>query len=87
MATNNAINSPLPTVVSKGGTGLTTATTAYGVVCAGTTATGAFQVLNSLGTSGYVLTSNGASALPSWQASGGGITQAKATAITLVFGR
>jgi len=52
--------------VTKGGTGLTTATTAYGVICAGTTATGAFQVLNSLGTAGQVLTSNGAGVLPSW---------------------
>jgi hypothetical protein len=58
--------------VSNGGTGLTTATTAYGVVCAGTTATGAFQVLNSLGSSTNVLTSNGASALPTWQAAPGG---------------
>ena len=30
-------------VVAGGGTGLTTLTTAYGVVCAGTTATGALQ--------------------------------------------
>jgi hypothetical protein len=58
--------------VSHGGTGLTTATTAYGVVCAGTTATGNFQVLNALGASGTVLTSNGPSALPSFQASSAG---------------
>jgi hypothetical protein len=57
--------------VGNGGTGLTTATTAYGVVCAGTTATGNFQVLNALGSSGQVLTSNGASALPTWQAVSG----------------
>jgi hypothetical protein len=58
--------------VAKGGTGLTTTTTPYGVTCAGTTATGALQVLNSLGTAGQVLTSNGDAALPSWQAGGGG---------------
>lgn len=58
--------------VADGGTGLSTMTTAYGVVCAGTTATGALQVLNSLGNAGEVLTSNGAGALPTWQAGGGG---------------
>lgn len=58
--------------VTGGGTGLATATTAYGVVCAGTTATGAFQVLNSLGTAGQVLTSNGAGLLPSFQSNPAG---------------
>lgn len=65
---SNGVTSQL--VVSNGGTGLSTATTAYGVVCAGTTATGNFQVLASLGSSGQVLTSNGPSALPSFQAAG-----------------
>ena len=46
--------------VAQGGTGQTTLTTAYGVLCAGTTATGSVQTLSSLGTSGQVLTSNGA---------------------------
>jgi hypothetical protein len=68
--TNTSLSGAL--TVSNGGTGLTTATTAYGVVCAGTTATGAFQVLNSLGSSTNVLTSNGAGALPTWQAAPGG---------------
>ena len=55
-------------VVSGGGTGVTTMTTAYAPVCAGTTATGALQVASTgLSTSGYVLTSNGSSALPSFQ--------------------
>lgn len=58
-------------VVAGGGTGITTAT-AYSVICAGTTATGAFQSLASLGLAGEVLTSNGAGALPTWQAGGGG---------------
>jgi len=53
--------------VPNGGTGLATATTAYGVVCGGTTATGNFQVLSSLGTSGQALVSNGPGALPSFQ--------------------
>lgn len=56
-----------PTVpVTRGGTGLAT-TTAYGLIAAGTTATGNFQQVSGTGTSGQVLTSNGASALPTWQ--------------------
>lgn len=51
--------------VPQGGTGLTTLTTAYGVVCAGTTATGSLQNAG-VGTSGQYLKSNGASALPSF---------------------
>lgn len=51
--------------VPYGGTGLTTLTTAYGVVCAGTTATGALQNAGT-GTSGQILQSNGAGFLPSW---------------------
>jgi len=54
-------------VVAGGGTGNTTFT-AYSVICAGTTATGAFQNVSGLGSSGNVLTSNGAGALPTWQA-------------------
>src|ERR1700678_2530709 len=57
--------------VSNGGTG-NTAFTAYSVICAGTTATGTFQNVSGLGTSGQVLTSNGASALPTWQSAGAG---------------
>jgi hypothetical protein len=63
----------IPVVVTSGGTGLTTATTAYAPICAGTTATGAFQVASTgLATAGFVLTSNGNAALPSFQAAGGG---------------
>lgn len=51
--------------VPQGGTGLTTLTTAYGVVCAGTTATGSLQNAGA-GTSGQYLKSNGASSLPSF---------------------
>ncbi len=55
--------------VTDGGTGVSTMTTAYAPVCAGTTATGALQVASSgLSNSGYILTSNGSSALPTWQA-------------------
>ena len=56
-------------VVAGGGTGVTTMTTAYAPVCAGTTATGNLQVASTgLSTSGYVLTSTGASSLPTFQA-------------------
>jgi len=53
-------------VVSGGGTGLTS-TTAYAVICGGTTATGNLQSVSGVGTSGQVLTSNGAGALPTFQ--------------------
>jgi hypothetical protein len=57
-------------VVAGGGTGITS-TTAYAPIAGGTTSTGPFQAITTgLSTAGYVLTSNGASALPSFQASG-----------------
>ena len=56
--------SPQPVV--EGGTGIQT-TTAYGVLCGGTTATGAFQNAGT-GMAGQVLTSTGA--LPTWGANG-----------------
>jgi len=51
--------------VAQGGTGAATAT-AYAVQCGGTTSTGAYQSIASVGTSGQVLTSNGAAALPTF---------------------
>lgn len=56
---------PVPLPVAQGGTGLTS-TTAYAVVCGGTTSTGNLQSIAGLGTSGQVLTSNGAGALPTF---------------------
>lgn len=53
--------------VAKGGTGRATSTTAYGLIAAGTTATGAQQTI-APGTAGQVLVSGGASALASFQA-------------------
>jgi hypothetical protein len=60
--------------VAHGGTG-NTSTTAYAVLCGGTTSTGVLQPIASVGTSGQVLTSNGAGALPTFQAAGGSLTK------------
>jgi hypothetical protein len=70
--------------VPGGGTGLATAT-AYALLTGGTTSTGNFQQVSGTGTSGQVLTSNGAGALPTWQTSSG-ITTGKAIAMAIVFG-
>jgi hypothetical protein len=56
-----------PIAVGSGGTG-DASFTAYSVICGGTTSTGALQSIASVGASGQVLTSNGTSALPTWQA-------------------
>lgn len=72
--------------VAGGGTGIA-ATTAYSVVFSGTTATGAFQAAAGPGTSGHVLTSNGAGALPTFQASAtGNSSRANANADLTVTG-
>lgn len=72
-AANNALYSTGATTltagtlpVAAGGTGRATAT-AYALVCGGTTSTGALQSIASVGTSGQLLTSNGAGALPTFQ--------------------
>jgi hypothetical protein len=67
-AANGLVNA---TPVANGGTGAVTAT-AYAVQCGGTTSTGPFQSIASVGTAGQVLTSNGAGALPTFQAAAGG---------------
>ncbi len=68
-------------VVPGGGTGVTTMTTAYAPVCAGTTATGNLQVASTgLSTSGFVLTSTGGSSLPTFQ------TVSASGAITTITG-
>jgi hypothetical protein len=69
---------------AQGGTGLTT-TTAYSVVFTGTTATGNFQASAGPGTAGHVLTSNGAGALPTFQATSG-ISTGKSIAMAMIFG-
>ena len=52
--------------VTEGGTGASSQT-AYAVIAGGTTSTGAYQSVASVGTSGQVLMSNGAGALPTFQ--------------------
>lgn len=69
--TVNSWGSSDPAEVAKGGTGVASHT-AYSVVCGGTTGTGALQNVSGVGTSGQVLTSNGAAALPTWQAASSG---------------
>lgn len=75
--------------VPNGGTGNSTFT-AYSVICAGTSATGPFQNVVGLGASGQQLTSNGAGALPTWQASGAvtpsALTKVDDTNVTLTLG-
>jgi hypothetical protein len=67
-AANGLVNA---TPVANGGTGAATAT-AYAVQCGGTTSTGAYQSIASVGTTGQVLTSNGAAALPTFQTAAAG---------------
>lgn len=62
---------PSPIGVTLGGTGQTT-WTAYAVITGSTVATGPLQQVGSIGSSGQVLTSNGAGVLPVWAAGGGG---------------
>ena len=75
--------------VSRGGTANTTFT-AYSVICAGTSATGAFQNVVGLGTAGEQLTSNGPGALPTWQSgtlvTPSALTRVDDTNVTLTLG-
>jgi len=70
-ATATILTDNAAVTVLQGGTGATTQT-AYAVLCGGTTATGAYQSIAGVGTTGQVLTSNGAGALPTFQSAGGG---------------
>ena len=83
-ATSGAVTLAGTLGVANGGTGLTT-TTAYSVVFSGTTATGNFQAAAGPGTATHVLTSNGAGALPTFQAASG-ITTGKSIAMAMIFG-
>jgi hypothetical protein len=69
LSLTTGVTGTLP-VANGTGTGATSAT-AYAVQCGGTTSTGAYQSVASVGTAGQVLTSNGAAALPTFQAASG----------------
>jgi hypothetical protein len=72
-----------PIAYNYGGTGQSSAFTQYGVTYASTTSA---LATTAAGTAGYVLTSNGSSA-PTFQApAASGVTQAKATMISFIFG-
>jgi len=72
--------------VSAGGTGVTSATE-YALLTGGTTSTGAFQSVSGTGTSGQLLTSNGAGALPTWQnAPATGVSKGQSIAFAMIFG-
>ena len=68
MPTNNIVNNPTAVAVNKGGSGRATST-AYAVICGGTTATNQHQSIAGVGTTGQLLTSNGPGALPTFQTS------------------
>lgn len=82
-----ALTNATGAVVAGGGTGAASFT-AYGPIFGGTTSTGALQSA-ALGTSGWVLTSNGAGVLPSFQAAaaGGGLTIGTSTITSGTGGR
>lgn len=69
--------------VTDGGTGRSTSTTAYGLIAAGTTATGAHQTL-AAGATTEILVGGGASALPAWTTATGSGAPVRATSPTLV---
>jgi hypothetical protein len=80
---NGSITFSTPLPVASGGTGKASLT-AYAVLCGGTTATGAIQSAASVGSSGQILTSNGANNLPTFQdASSSGLSQAQVLALTM----
>jgi hypothetical protein len=64
-ATATILTSNAAVTVAQGGTGVSTLTTAYGLIAAGTTATGTVQTL-AAGSIGQILRSGGSSTLPSW---------------------
>lgn len=68
MAVTTQLNTAgTPIIVASGGTGVSTFTTANGVLCSNTTANG--PVVTAVpSTSGFLLTSNGSSVAPSFQA-------------------
>lgn len=75
--------STVAVTVPQGGTGRTTSTTAYGLIAAGTTATGAHQTL-AAGATTEILVGGGASALPVWTTANGTGAPVRTTNAALV---
>jgi len=82
-ATGTVLTNAAPVTVAEGGTGRATSTTAYGLIAAGTTATGAQQTLTA-GATTAILVGGGASALPVWTTATGSGAPVRATSPTLV---
>ena len=82
-ASSTVLTSNAAVTVAQGGTGRATSTTAYGLLAAGTTATGAHQTL-SAGATTEILVGGGASALPAWTTATGSGAPVRATSPTLV---
>lgn len=82
-STGTVLTSAASVTVAQGGTGRATSTTAYGLIAAGTTATGAHQTL-AAGATTEVLVGGGASALPVWTTATGSGAPVRATSPTLV---
>jgi hypothetical protein len=68
--------------VADGGTGRSTSTTPYGLIAAGTTATGAHQTI-AAGATTDILVGGGASALPAWTTATGSGAPVRATSPTI----
>lgn len=82
-ATATILTSNTAVTVAQGGTGRATSTTAYGLLAAGTTATGAHQTL-AAGATTAILVGGGASALPQWTTATGSGSPVRATSPALV---
>jgi hypothetical protein len=82
--TGGSITGITDLAVADGGTGASSFT-AYSVVVGGTTSTGPLQNVVGVGTSGQVLTSNGAGTLPSWQTSSAA-TASDVVTLALILG-
>jgi len=83
LGAHNADNLTSGTVgISRGGTGRTTSTTAYGLLAAGTTATGPQQTL-AAGATTEILVGGGAAALPVWTSASGSGAPVRAVSPTI----
>ena len=82
-ATSTVLTDNAAVTVAQGGTGRATSTTAYGLIAAGTTATGAHQTL-AAGATTELLVGGGAAALPVWTTATGSGAPVRATSPTLV---